>query len=186
MALNLRAILEEELDISPMPDTLIPDSALSRYYNEVGKFYFNYRRGVKGIAFITVDSSGTFDFTTQEPVPETIIQICDAVTGATISSSQWSYLKPILTISPGDYQVTFYKNVEQTSVDEFPSYLYQELWVARCKKGIGQRMKFSKFNEPTLELDGEAMYTEGSETYEERREFTIINRDELEFPPEVR
>ena len=52
------------------------------------------------------------------------------------------------------------------------------LFVAYCKKAIGQRLKFSKYPSQPFDLDGEGLFSEGEAGIKEWEEFIMTNRDE--------
>ena len=54
----------------------------------------------------------------------------------------------------------------------------ENLFVAYCKLAIGQKLKFSSYQNQPSQLDGEAIYAEGEAGRKEWEEFIMINRDE--------
>lgn len=174
MPIDLRIEMNNGLNLD-ITSKLMSDTVLDATYNEVDKFWTLYRRSNDKFIAIAVSSSNFFTFT--DPIPETITCILETSTGE-VTTNDWIYAKPTLSILEGEYSVLYESSTTSTELDEFLHDLFRRLFIAISKRKLGQRVKFSKFQDAGFELDGDALYDEGKEEETSLREFIILNRDE--------
>ncbi len=173
--IDLRTIMNDSLNLEIDSD-IISDSSLEMQYKKAEAFWSLYRLwGARTIGII-VDSSGLYTFTSPT-IPTSIKNIIDLKTSAHISSTQWTYSMPILSINPGSYSICYQEMVDPSTLNALPHYL-ETLFVAMAKRSVGQRLKFAQFPDKPFEIDAEALFQEGDSDVKELKEFIMTNRDE--------
>ena len=168
MAVNLRDVIDEELNIET--EELISDSALKRMYFKVAHWYRKYRMFPR-------TNTCNYSIETGDYVPDILMDLIVTVDGVTDKLSKFVDTKTRIFNGTKTIQVTFALTVNNAYLAGLP-HEFECLFVAYCKKAIGQRLKFSKYPSQPFDLDGDGLYTEGEAERKEWEEFIMINRDE--------
>lgn len=168
MAVTLREVLDEELNIET--EELISDSAVARMYKKAVHWYRKYRLFPRTNTFNYSIESGDY-------VPDILMDQEVTIDGKTgplsdFVDTQTRYFNGTRTI-----QVTIALTANNAYLAGLPREL-EGLFVAYCKKAIGQRLKFSKYPSQPFDLDGEGLFSEGEAGIKEWEEFIMTNRDE--------
>lgn len=168
MAVNLRDVIDEELNIET--EELISDGALARMYKKAVNWYRKYRLFPRTNTFNYSIESGDY-------VPDILMDQVVTIDGKTGKLSEFVDTQTRIFNGTRTIQV----EIALTSNNAYLAGLPQELenlFVSYCKIAIGQRLKFSKYPSQPIELDGPAMYSEGTEGAKYWENFIEINRDE--------
>lgn len=168
MAVTLREVLDEELNIET--EELISDSAVARMYKKAVHWYRKYRLFPRTNTFNYSIESGDY-------VPDILMDQEVTIDGKTgplseFVDTQTRYFNGTKTI-----KVTIALTANNAYLAGLPREL-EGLFVAYCKKAIGQRLKFSKYPSQPFDLDGEGLFAEGEAGIKEWEEFIMTNRDE--------
>lgn len=167
MAVTLRDVLDEEINIET--DELISDDALKRMYNKAVHWYRKYRLFPRTNTFNYSIESGDY-------VPDVILTQEVTVDGKTGPLSDFVDTKTRVFNGTGTIQVVIAVTSNNAYLAGLPHEL-EHLFVAYCKKAIGQRLKFSKYPNQPFDLDGDSLFTEGESERKEWEEFIMLNRD---------
>jgi hypothetical protein len=167
MAVNLREVLDEELNIET--DELISDSAIARMYKKAVHWYRKYR-------LFPRENTYKYSIETGDYVPDILMDQIVTIDGKTGKLSEFV-----------DTQTRYFNGTKTIVVDialtANNAYLaglpheLENLFVSYCKIAIGQRLKFSTYQSQPFELDGPGMFSEGTEGAKYWEEFIMINRD---------
>lgn len=168
MAVTLREVLDEELNIET--EELISDSAVVRMYNKAVHWYRKYRLFPRTNTFNYSIESGDY-------VPDILMDQEVTIDGKTGPLSQFVDTRTRYFNGTKTIQVTIALTANNAYLAGLPREL-EGLFVAYCKKAIGQRLKFSKYPSQPFDLDGEGLFSEGEAGIKEWEEFIMTNRDE--------
>lgn len=168
MAVTLREVLDEELNIET--EELISDSAVSRMYKKAVHWYRKYRLFPRTNTFNYSIESGDY-------VPDILMDQEVTIDGKTGPLSEFVDTRTRYFNGTKTIQVTIALTANNAYLAGLPREL-EGLFVAYCKKAIGQRLKFSKYPSQPFDLDGEGLFSEGEAGIKEWEEFIMTNRDE--------
>ena len=167
MAVNLRDVLDEELNIET--EELISDSALKRMYLKATHWYRKYRMFPRTNTY-------NYSIETGDYVPDILMDQEVEYEGETKKLSEIVDTQTHIFNGTGTITVTFALTVNNAYLAGLP-HEFENLFVGYCKKAIGQRLKFSKYPSQPFDLDGEGLFAEGEAQIKEWEEFIMINRD---------
>lgn len=167
MAVTLREILDEELNIET--EELISDVAVGRLYRKAVHWYRKYR---------LFPRTNTFNYSIEngDYVPDVILTQEVTVEGKTGPLSDFVDTKTRVFNGTGTIQVVIAVTSNNAYLAGLPHEL-ENLFVAYCKKAIGQRLKFAKYPSQPFDLDGENLFNEGESEISKWEEFIMVNRD---------
>lgn len=168
MAVTLREVLDEELNIET--EELISDSAVSRMYKKAVHWYRKYRLFPRTNTFNYSIESGDY-------VPDILMDQEVTIDGKTGPLSEFVDTRTRYFNGTRTILVTIALTANNAYLAGLPREL-EGLFVAYCKKAIGQRLKFSKYPSQPFDLDGEGLFSEGEAGIKEWEEFIMTNRDE--------
>lgn len=168
MAVTLREVLDEELNIET--EELISDSAVARMYKKAVHWYRKYRLFPRTNTFNYSIESGDY-------VPDILMDQEVTIDGKTGPLSEFVDTRTRYFNGTKTIQVTIALTANNAYLAGLPREL-EGLFVAYCKKAIGQRLKFSKYPSQPFDLDGEGLFSEGEAGIKEWEEFIMTNRDE--------
>lgn len=167
MAVDLREVLDEELNIET--EELITDEVITRMYRKALHWYRKYRLFPRTNTYNYSIESGDY-------VPDILMDQIVTVDGKTGKLSDFVDTKTRYFNGTKTIVVTIALNANNAYLAGLPEEL-ENLFVAHCKMAIGQRLKFSKYPSQPIELDGEAMFNEGTDGVKYWKDFIMINRD---------
>ena len=167
MACDLRKILDEELGIET--EELITDEVITRMYHKALHWYRKYRLFPRTNTYNYSIESGDY-------VPDILMNQVVTVDGKTGKLSEFVDTQTRYFNGTKTIVVTIALNANNAYLAGLPEEL-ENLFVAHCKIVIGQRLKFSKYPSQPIELDGPAMFNEGTEGVKYWKDFIMINRD---------
>lgn len=168
MAVTLREVLDEELNIET--EELISDSAVARMYKKAVHWYRKYRLFPRTNTYNYSIESGDY-------VPDILMDQEVTIDGKTGPLSEFVDTRTRYFNGTKTIQVTIALTANNAYLAGLPREL-EGLFVAYCKKAIGQRLKFSKYPSQPFDLDGENLFSEGEDGIKEWEEFIMMNRDE--------
>ena len=168
MAVTLREVLDEELNIET--EELISDSAVSRMYKKAVHWYRKYRLFPRTNTFNYSIESGDY-------VPDILMDQEVTIDGKTGPLSEFVDTRTRYFNGTKTILVTIALTANNAYLAGLPREL-EGLFVAYCKKAIGQRLKFSKYPSQPFDTDGEGLFSEGEAGIKEWEEFIMTNRDE--------
>lgn len=168
MAVTLREVLDEELNIET--EELISDSAVARMYKKAVHWYRKYRLFPRTNTFNYSIESGDY-------VPDILMDQEVTIDGKTGPLSEFVDTRTRYFNGTKTIQVTIALTANNAYLAGLPREL-EGLFIAYCKKAIGQRLKFSKYPSQPFDLDGEGLFSEGEAGIKEWEEFIMTNRDE--------
>lgn len=168
MAVDLREVLDEEMDIET--EELISDSALYRMYRKTVNWYRKYRLFPRTNTYNYSIESGDY-------VPDILMDQVVTIDGKTDKLSMFVDTRTRIFNGTGTITVTIALTADNAYLAGLPHEL-ECLFVAYCKKAIGQRLKFAKYPTQPFDLDGDGLFSEGETERKEWEEFIMINRDE--------
>ena len=168
MAVTLREVLDEELNIET--EELISDSAVARMYKKAVHWYRKYRLFPRTNTFNYSIESGDY-------VPDILMDQEVTIDGKTGPLSEFVDTRTRYFNGTKTILVTIALTANNAYLAGLPREL-EGLFVAYCKKAIGQRLKFSKYPSQPFDLDGEGLFSEGEAGIKEWEEFIMTNRDE--------
>lgn len=168
MAVTLREVLDEELNIET--EELISDSAVARMYKKAVHWYRKYRLFPRTNTFNYSIESGDY-------VPDILMDQEVTIDGKTGPLSEFVDTRTRYFNGTRTILVTIALTANNAYLAGLPREL-EGLFVAYCKKAIGQRLKFSKYPSQPFDLDGEGLFAEGEAGIKEWEEFIMTNRDE--------
>jgi hypothetical protein len=168
MAVSLRDVLDENLNIDTVD--LITDDILQRHYNKAVNFYSKYR-------LFPRTNTCNYSIETGAFVPTVLLDELVDVDGVPTKLADLVDTKTHRFNGTGSVTVIVALTSDNAYLTGLPTEL-ENLFVAYCKKLIGQRLKFAKYPNQPIELDGEALYTEGVQEITQWETFLMINRDE--------
>lgn len=151
-------------------EELIPDSGLVRMYRKAVHWYRKYRLFPRTNTFKYSIESGEY-------LPDIDMSQKVQYKGKTVKLSDIVDTQTRVFNGTGSITVTIALTADNAYLAGLPHEL-EHLFVAYCKKAIGQKLKFSSYQNQPFELDGEAIFSEGEAERKEWEEFIMINRDE--------
>lgn len=167
MAVDLREVLDEEMDIET--EELISDKVLSRMYKKAVHWYRKYRLFPRTNTYNYSIESGDY-------VPDILMDQIVTIDGKTDKLSKFVNTKTRVFNGTGTIIVTIALNANNAYLAGLPHEL-ECLFVAYCKKAIGERLAFAKYPTQPFDLDAEYLKNKGEEERKEWENFIMINRD---------
>ena len=168
MAVTLRTVLDEELNLET--EELISDEAVLRQYRKAVHWYRKYRMFPRTNTYNYSIESGDY-------VPDILMDQIVIYYGARKKLSEIVDTKTRVFNGTGSITVTFALTSDNAYLAGLPHEL-ECLFVAYCKKAIGQKLKFSSYQNQPFQLDGVNLFNEGEKERQEWERFIMINRDE--------
>lgn len=168
MGVTLRQVLDDEMNMET--EELIPDSGLVRMYRKAVHWYRKYRLFPRTNTFKYSIESGEY-------LPDIDMDQTVEYAGKTVKLKDVVDTQTRVFNGTGSITVTIALTADNAYLAGLPEEL-ENLFVAYCKKAIGQKLKFSSYQNQPFELDGEAIFNEGEAERKEWEEFIMINRDE--------
>lgn len=168
MAVTLRQVLNEEMNVET--EELIDDGAVLRMYRKAVHWYRKYR-------LFPRTNTYKFSIETGEYVPDIIMDQKVLYNGKTVKLANIVDTRTRVFNGTGSITVTIALTSDNAYLAGLPHEL-ENLFVSYCKLAIGQKLKFSSYQNQPFQLDGEAIYAEGEAGRKEWEEFIMINRDE--------
>ena len=168
MAVTLRQVLDEEMNLET--EELIDDGSLMRQYRKAVHWYRKYR-------LFPRTNTCKFSIETGEYVPDIDMNQMVEYGGKQVKLSDIVDTQTRIFNGTGSITVTIALTSDNAYLAGLPEEL-ENLFVAYCKIAIGQKLKFSSYQNQPFQLDGEAIYSEGEAGKKEWEEFIMINRDE--------
>lgn len=168
MAVDLRDVIDDEINVDT--SELIEDRTIMRLYRKAVNWYRKYR-------FFPRASTYNYSIESGDYVPTILMDQIVTVDGKTGKLSEFVDTKTRVFNGTGTITVTFAVTSDNAYLTGLPHEL-ENLFVAYCKKAIGQRLKFSKYPSQPFELDGDSLYSEGEAAIEKWEHFIMENRDE--------
>ena len=168
MAVDLREVLDEEMDIDT--EELISDKVLNRMYKKAVHWYRKYRLFPRTNTYNYSIESGDY-------VPDILMDQVVTIDGKTDKLSKFVNTKTRVFNGTGTIIVTIALNANNAYLAGLPHEL-ECLFVAYCKKAIGERLAFAKYPTQPFDLDAEYLKNKGEEERKEWENFIMINRDE--------
>ena len=168
MAVTLRQVLNEEMNVET--EELIDDGAVLRMYRKAAHWYRKYR-------LFPRTNTYKFSIETGEYVPDIDMNQKVQYQGKTVKLKDLVNTETRVFNGTGTITVTIALTADNAYLAGLPEEL-ENLFVAYCKLAIGQKLKFSSYQNQPFQLDGEAIYAEGEAGRKEWEEFIMINRDE--------
>lgn len=151
-------------------EELISDESVVRMYRKAVHWYRKYR---------LFPRTNTYKFSIEsgEYLPDIDMNQKVKYKGKTVKLSDIVDTQTRVFNGTGSITVTIALTSDNAYLAGLPHEL-ENLFVAYCKIAIGQKLKFSSYQNQPFQLDGEAIYAEGAEGRKEWEEFIMINRDE--------
>lgn len=168
MAVDLRDVIDDEINVDT--SELIEDRTILRFYRKAVNWYRKYR-------FFPRANTCNYSIESGDYVPTILMDQIVTVDGKTGKLSEFVDTKTRVFNGTGTITVTFAVTSDNAYLTGLPHEL-ECLFVAYCKKAIGQRLKFAKYPSQPFDLDGNALYTEGEAAIEKWENFIMENRDE--------
>lgn len=168
MAVLLRDVLDDEINVDTAE--LIEDRSMMRLYRKAVNWYRKYR-------FFPRANTCNYSIESGDYVPDILMDQEVEYEGETKKLSDLVDTKTRVFNGTGTITVTFALTSDNAYLAGLPHEL-ECLFVAYCKKAIGQRLKFSKYPSQPFDLDGEALFSEGEAERQEWEHFIMVNRDE--------
>ena len=168
MAVTLRQVLNEEMNVET--EELIDGGAVLRMYRKAVHWYRKYR-------LFPRTNTYKFSIETGEYVPDIIMDQKVLYNGKTVKLADIVDTRTRVFNGTGSITVTIALTSDNAYLAGLPHEL-ENLFVSYCKLAIGQKLKFSSYQNQPFQLDGEAIYAEGEAGRKEWEEFIMINRDE--------
>ena len=168
MAVTLRQVLDEEMNLET--EELIGDGSLMRQYRKAVHWYRKYR-------LFPRTNTCKFSIETGEYVPDIDMNQMVEYGGKQVKLSDIVDTQTRIFNGTGSITVTIALTSDNAYLAGLPEEL-ENLFVAYCKIAIGQKLKFSSYQNQPFQLDGEAIYAEGEAGKKEWEEFIMLNRDE--------
>lgn len=151
-------------------EELIDDGALVRAYRKAVHWYRKYRLFPRTNTFKYSIESGEY-------MPDINMDQKVQYQGKTVKLSTLVDTETRVFNGTGTIKVTIALTADNAYLAGLPHEL-ECLFVAYCKKAIGQKLKFSSYQNQPFQLDGESIFAEGEADRKEWEEFIKINRDE--------
>lgn len=151
-------------------EELIDDGAVLRMYRKAVHWYRKYR-------LFPRTNTYKFSIETGEYVPDIIMDQKVLYNGKTVKLADIVDTRTRVFNGTGSITVTIALTSDNAYLAGLPHEL-ENLFVSYCKLAIGQKLKFSSYQNQPFQLDGEAIYAEGEAGRKEWEEFIMINRDE--------
>lgn len=167
MAVDLRDVLDEEMDIET--EELISDKVLTRMYRKAVHWYRKYRLFPRTNTYNYSIESGDY-------VPDILMDQEVTVDGKTGKLSEFVNTRTRIFNGTKTIQVVIALTANNAYLAGLPHEL-EGLFVAYCKKAIGERLSFAKYPSQPFDLDSEYLKNKGEEERKEWEEFIMINRD---------
>ena len=168
MGVTLRKVLDEEMNLET--EELITDESLVRQYRKAVHWYRKYR-------LFPRTNTCKYSIETGEYVPDIDMNQKVTYQGKTVKLKDLVNTETRVFNGTGTITVTIALTADNAYLAGLPEEL-ENLFVAYCKIAIGQKLKFSSYQNQPFQLDGEAIYAEGEAGRKEWEEFIMINRDE--------
>lgn len=168
MAVLLRDVLDDEINVDTTE--LIEDRSMMRLYHKAVNWYRKYR-------FFPRANTCNYSIESGDYVPDILMDQEVEYEGETKKLSDLVDTKTRVFNGTGTITVTFALTSDNAYLAGLPHEL-ECLFVAYCKKAIGQRLKFSKYPSQPFDLDGDALFSEGEAERQEWENFIMVNRDE--------
>lgn len=168
MGVTLRKVLDEEMNLET--EELITDESLVRQYRKAVHWYRKYR-------LFPRTNTCKYSIETGEYVPDIDMNQKVTYQGKTVKLKDLVNTETRVFNGTGTITVTIALTADNAYLAGLPEEL-ENLFVAYCKIAIGQKLKFSSYQNQPFQLDGEAIYSEGEAGRKEWEEFIMINRDE--------
>lgn len=168
MAVLLRDVLDDEINVDTAE--LIEDRSMMRLYRKAVNWYRKYR-------FFPRANTCNYSIESGDYVPDILMDQEVEYEGETKKLSDLVDTKTRVFNGTGTITVTFALTSDNAYLAGLPHEL-ECLFVAYCKKAIGQRLKFSKYPSQPFDLDGESLFSEGETERQEWENFIVVNRDE--------
>lgn len=160
--------MDEELGLET--EELISDDSLMRMYRKAVHWYRKYR-------LFPRTNTYKYSIETGEYLPDIDMSQMVQYQGKSVKLSTLVDTETRVFNGTGTISVTIALTADNAYLAGLPHEL-ECLFVGYCKKAIGQKLKFSSFQNQAFELDGANIYSEGVEDIKEWEEFIMINRDE--------
>lgn len=151
-------------------EELITDESLVRQYRKAVHWYRKYR-------LFPRTNTCKYSIETGEYVPDIDMNQKVTYQGKTVKLKDLVNTETRVFNGTGTITVTIALTADNAYLAGLPEEL-ENLFVAYCKIAIGQKLKFSSYQNQPFQLDGEAIYAEGEAGRKEWEEFIMINRDE--------
>lgn len=151
-------------------EELITDEALARAYRKAVHWYRKYRLFPRTNTF-------KYSIETGEYVPDIDMNQMVTYEGKSVKLKDLVNTETRVFNGTGTITVTIALTADNAYLAGLPHEL-ENLFIAYCKVAIGQKLKFSSYQNQPFQLDGEAIYSEGEAARKEWEEFIMINRDE--------
>lgn len=168
MGVTLRKVLDEEMNLET--EELITDESLVRQYRKAVHWYRKYR-------LFPRTNTCKYSIETGEYVPDIDMNQKVQYQGKTVKLKDLVNTETRVFNGTGTITVTIALTADNAYLAGLPEEL-ENLFVSYCKIAIGQKLKFSSYQNQPFQLDGEAIYAEGEAGRKEWEEFIMINRDE--------
>ena len=151
-------------------EELIDDGALVRMYRKAVHWYRKYR-------LFPRTNTYKYSIETGDYMPDIDMDQMVTYQGKKVKLSTLVDTETRVFNGTGSITVTIALNANNAYLAGLPHEL-ECLFVAYCKKAIGQKLKFSSYQNQPFELDGVAIFNEGENDRKEWENFIMINRDE--------
>lgn len=168
MGVTLRKVLDEEMNLET--EELITDESLVRQYRKAVHWYRKYR-------LFPRTNTCKYSIETGEYVPDIDMNQKVQYQGKTVKLKDLVNTETRVFNGTGTITVTIALTADNAYLAGLPEEL-ENLFVSYCKIAIGQKLKFSSYQNQPFQLDGEAIYSEGEAGRKEWEDFIMINRDE--------
>lgn len=168
MAVNLRSVLDSAVNVDT--EELIEDTDILQFYRQVVNWYRKYRLFPKTDVYNYSIQSGDY-------VPEILMDQEVVIEGETKKLSDIVDTETRIFNGTGTIQLTIALTADNAYLSGLPFEL-QQLFVAYCRKAIGERLSFAKYPSQPLELDAEYWKSKGEADIEKWEHFIMENRDE--------
>ena len=168
MAVTLRQVLDDEMGLET--EELITDASMVRMYRKAVHWYRKYRLFPRTNTYRYSIESGEY-------LPEIDMNQEVKYQGKTVKLSSLVDTETRVFNGTGTITVTIALTADNAYLAGLPHEL-ECLFVAYCKKTIGQKLKFSSYHNQPFQLDGESIFNEGEADRKEWENFIMINRDE--------
>lgn len=151
-------------------EELITDEAVLRMYRKAVHWYRKYR-------LFPRTNTYKFSIETGDYMPDIDMDQMVEYHGKSVKLSSLVDTQTRIFTGTGSVTVTIALTSDNAYLAGLPHEL-ENLFVAYCKKAIGQKLKFSSYQNQPFQLDGEAIFNEGENDRKEWENFIMINRDE--------
>lgn len=168
MAVSLRQVLDDEMGVET--EELITDDAMVRMYRKAAHWYRKYR-------LFPRTNTYKYSIETGDYAPDILMDQMVDYKGKRVKLASIVDTETRVFNGTGTITVTIALNADNAYLAGLPHEL-ENLFVAYCKIPIGQKLKFSKYQNQPFELDGEAIYNEGKTDSKAWEDFIMFNRDE--------